>query len=193
MRASRAGRLTIVAGPTSFEIVAHRLAQPTGPWTSLSHHTSYGFANRFSPDGPTIVGPATDNIGENAYLVPLAGGPPRQVTAQPALIDHPYWSADGRHLAYEVFGTNSSRIGTMFTDADAGSERRIHYASDAGALTGWFGNDAVVLTRGSARSIHSSMPHRSEACRALSMLSAPGARRHWHCRLPPRAPAAPMR
>ncbi len=74
MDASRAGRLAIVAGPASFEIVTHRLGQPSAPWTSLTHHTSFVFANRFSPDGTTIAGAATDNIGENAYLFPLAGG-----------------------------------------------------------------------------------------------------------------------
>ena len=147
--ASRSGRMVMVDGPTTMEIAVTHLGQGTTTWVPLAHHTSWIWGNRFSPDGATLAGSATDNVGENVYLFPVSGAAPRQITARREIIDFPYWSADGRHLAYQSDSTNGTFIGTMFTDADGGGERQIRHPSGGGVLSGWFGDDALVLSHGS--------------------------------------------
>jgi hypothetical protein len=129
-------------------VLAVKLGERDATWRSVAEHTSWVWGNAISPDGAFIAGSATDNVGENVDLFPLAGGPPRRVTSQRGIRDFPYWSANGRQLAYEAFTPVAALIGVMTTDADGGRERRIPNAGDHGWLIGWVGNDALVFLDG---------------------------------------------
>ena len=146
MDSSPLGRVSIILGPTSFEILTLRLDDAAATWTPLTHHTSWVYSGPFSRDGLSIAGSATDNIGENLYLFPVSGAPPRPLTAQQGIRDYPFWSADGRHLAADALTPDASPIGTMLIDADGGRERLIQKGFDQGSVSGWMGNDAVVLS-----------------------------------------------
>ena len=150
--ASGSGRVAIVAGPTSFEILTLRLGDPAATWMASAQHTSWVWAQGFSPDGLSIIGSATDNMGDNVYVFPVAGGSPRSVTTQHGIRDFPFWSADGRHVAYNALGAESMPIGVMFTDLAGGRERPMRMR-DLEEVTGWMGNDALVLFRPGALTI----------------------------------------
>ncbi|HEY2946580.1 MAG TPA: protein kinase, partial [Vicinamibacteria bacterium] len=80
-----------------------------------------GFNPRFSPDGQWIAyhtgiyGTRSAGIPHfgsgKLYILPVTGGPPRQIQATAKAIDHPIWSPDSRHLlmvaSFEV-GTEPS-------------------------------------------------------------------------------------
>jgi serine/threonine-protein kinase len=148
MDVARTGRVVVVAGPTHDQVLAVKLGERDATWRSVAEHTSWVWGNAISPDGAFIAGSATDNVGENVDLFPLAGGAPRRVTSQRGIRDFPYWSANGRQLAYEAFTPVAALIGVMTTDADGGRERRIPNAGDHGWLIGWVGNDALVFLDG---------------------------------------------
>jgi serine/threonine protein kinase len=55
---------------------------------------------QFSPDGKGIVYPIRDKNADNLWLLPLAGGPGRQITNYTSLRIYSYqWSPDGKRLA----------------------------------------------------------------------------------------------
>ena len=146
--AARTGRVVFAGGPTSYDVLVRRLDDPRAMWTSLAHSSSWVWANDVSPDGTSIAGSATDNVGENAYIFPLDRGARRMVTALRGVRDYPYWSADGRHLAYWVGSAAGALVEQVFTDAEGGRERRLAAGRASGRTKGWVGNDAVVIQQG---------------------------------------------
>ena len=82
---------------------------------------------QISPDGKTVAYLSTTaNKEENRtdsdiWLVPLAGGEPRQLTASPKHDRHPRWSPDGKWIVFE-----SNRSGTfqIYVIASDGGEAR---------------------------------------------------------------------
>ena len=147
--AARTGRVVVAAGPSTYNVLVRRLDDPNAVWTTLAHSTSWVWGHDISPDGTSIAGSATDNVGENAYIFPLDGGARRMVTALHGLRDYPYWSADGRHLAYSAY-TDGTLAEQVFTDAEGGRERRLVAGRASGQTVGWMGSDAVVLHQGNA-------------------------------------------
>jgi hypothetical protein len=141
------GRASIIDGPVSFEILTLKLGDPTAKWAPLTHRTSWVWGQQFSPDGVSLAGSATDNLGDNIYVFPLSGAPPRPLSAQHGLRDYPFWSADGQHIAFDATTTDATPIGAMFTDAAGGRERVIRRESGLGVTSGWLGNDAIVLAQ----------------------------------------------
>ena len=147
MDVAPSGRASIIDGPVSFEILTLKLGDPTAKWAPLTHRTSWVWGQQFSPDGLSLAGSATDNLGDNIYVFPLSGAPPRPLSAQHGLRDYPFWSADGQHIAFDATTTDATPIGAMFTDAAGGRERVIRRESGLGVTSGWLGNDAIVLAQ----------------------------------------------
>jgi len=145
MDASPSGRVSIVDGPTSFEILTLKLGDPTATWTPLTHRTSWVWGQQFSPDGASLAGSATDNLGDNIYLFPLSGAPPRPLSEQRGIRDYPFLSPDGQHIAFDALTPEATPIGTIFTDVAGGREHVIQRGFGLGSVIGWTGNDAVVL------------------------------------------------
>ena len=145
MDASPSGRVSIIAGPTSFEILTLKLGDPTATWTPLTHRTSWVWGQQFSPDGASLAGSATDNLGDNIYLFPLSGAPPRPLSEQHGIRDYPFWSPDGQHIAFDALTPEATPIGTIITDVEGGREHVIQRGFGLGDVLGWTGNDAVVL------------------------------------------------
>src|ERR1700733_15305749 len=76
----------------------------------------------FSPNGPlvafTVQTPDVDKNTkpEQIYVVPLAGGAPRQLTQEGSVNEGPRWSADSRQIYFVSNRGGSSQIWAM--DAD---------------------------------------------------------------------------
>ena len=157
--AARTGRVVMARGPTTYDVLVRRLDDPHAVWTTLAHRTSWVWGNDFSPDGLSLAGSVGDNLGENAYVFPLGRAAPRIVSALHGMRDYPYWSADGRHLAYSVWNAAGTPTEQVFTDAEGGRERRLDVGLSRGLLMGWVGNDAVVLRQGNAFIIIDTLGH----------------------------------
>ena len=142
---SLSGRTALILGPIGFQILTLKLGDPGARWEPLTSHTSWVWSNGFSPDGSTIAGSATDNLGDNIYTFPLSGHAPVAVTFQGGIRDYPYWSADGRHLVYSALNRDQSAAGVFVADVQGAQERRVYDGTDLGVPVGWMGNDAVVL------------------------------------------------
>jgi WD40 repeat protein len=145
MDVSASGRTALIVGPIAFQILTLKLGDPGASWEPLTSHTSWVWSNGFSPDGSTIAGSATDNLGDNIYTFPLSGRAPVAVSYQGGLRDYPFWSADGRHLLYNALNRDQSDAGVFIADIDGGRERTVYKGTDRGVPVGWMGNDAVVL------------------------------------------------
>ena len=70
----------------------------------------------WSPDGRSFAFAATINANTDLYVVPLAGGPPTQLTTGPAIEIEPEWSGDGRWIYYASNETGRSEIWKMAAD-----------------------------------------------------------------------------
>lgn len=87
--------------------------------------TDYDTDFRLSPDGKAALLSARGEI----FLVPLSGGPPRNLTSTPgAEEDHPAWSPDGRLVAYTTDSGGEQQLAVRL--AAGGRERRLtHFSS----------------------------------------------------------------
>ncbi|MBP1678095.1 MAG: ptpA 3 [Bacteroidetes bacterium] len=96
----------------------------------------------FTPDGREIVYTATPVPAEeeawrtnhDLYAVAVTGGPPRQLTANPAADGAPRFSPDGRHLVYRAQsrpGFEADRWQLMLMDRDMKAARPLTGSFDA--------------------------------------------------------------
>ncbi len=94
-----------------------------------------------SPDGASVVYVTTDVVWEeNTYqsdlwLVPLAGGEPRPLTASPKNESHPRFSPDGRWIAFASDRGGTSQIWLLPTDG--GEARQLTTIATGAAQPVW--------------------------------------------------------
>ncbi len=108
--------------------------------TSSTFSAGIDFA--FSPDGKEIAYTATPlptreeawSTNHDIYILPLAGGPPRQLTSNPAADGYPRYSPDGRYIAYRAqsrAGFEADRWELILYDRAAGTRRSLTASFDA--------------------------------------------------------------
>jgi dipeptidyl aminopeptidase/acylaminoacyl peptidase/tetratricopeptide (TPR) repeat protein len=108
----------------------------------------------FSPDGQEIAYTATPAVDEawstnhDIYVVPVAGGTPRQITTNPAADGFPRYSPDGRTIAYRAQrrpGFEADRWELMAFDRRTGESRSLteHFDSSVEAFV--WANDSRRL------------------------------------------------
>jgi Tol biopolymer transport system component len=57
---------------------------------------------RWSPDDSIAYLHSLENWSDDLYIIPLASGPPRQLTKETTLMSGLAWSPDGSHLVYST-------------------------------------------------------------------------------------------
>lgn len=111
----------------------------------------------FSPDGRQIAFVATLSGVPQVWVMPVAGGFPRQVTAFDDPVQAVSWSPDGRYLAFNVYPKGGENSQIYLAHPDGTGLRRI---SDGGQETNDLGpwtHDSRYLALSSSRERPSSM------------------------------------
>src|SRR6266545_3839193 len=96
---------------------------------------------QISPDGKTIACVVTkadkeeNRTDSDIWLVPLAGGEPRQLTSSPKHDRHPRWSPDGKWIAFESNRGGSFQI--YLIAADGGEARQLTTISTEATQPVW--------------------------------------------------------
>ena len=111
------------------------MASPDGEARAFTPGPSDG-APRLSPDGEAIAFTRLDAKGrKQVWVIPVAGGEPRQVTTLPGGASEHAWSPDSRHIAFV------SDVSPAEPDLDQGPRvtevHRIRYRADG---EGWRGD-----------------------------------------------------
>lgn len=97
-----------------------------------------------SPDGQTCVF-AWDRLGDDdLYTVPLAGGEPKLLVAEPGDERTPRWSPDGKWIAYVERGRDGTNIASLVPPS--GGASRVLGAVEG--LLGWRGGRLLARTPG---------------------------------------------
>jgi dipeptidyl aminopeptidase/acylaminoacyl peptidase/tRNA A-37 threonylcarbamoyl transferase component Bud32 len=139
---SRSGRLAVVVDPTINSVSSRPLdgtgTSPGAAWTTLIARTGYLAWPSIAPDGKHIALTATDNLGDNIYLLPARGGTPVALTASGGTREDLHWSPDGHHVSY--YDDITGKVGIVsVTDAVE------HLSAVSGEFNTWIGNDALIV------------------------------------------------
>jgi eukaryotic-like serine/threonine-protein kinase len=137
---ARTGRVAVVVVPTIHNLALRSLDAGHTAWTPLLSRTGYLEWPTISPDGARIAETATDNLGDNIYVIPVSGGAPRALTAARGTREDLHWSPDGHHISY--YDDVRGRIGIVsVTD---GVE---HVSAVQAEYNSWLGSNALVVAR----------------------------------------------
>jgi Tol biopolymer transport system component len=102
---------------------------------------------RLSPDGSTLAYVDVVEGRANLYLIPSAGGTPRQVTFFEQTVWSPAWSPDGSTIA--VGAVEGGESGLWLVDVQGGTLRKVDLASFEGDEIAWApGREIVFQNRG---------------------------------------------
>jgi Tol biopolymer transport system component len=91
----------------------------TGSTTELTQGTSLIERPRVSPDGASVVFNMGHDPRTNLYTMPIAGGPPKQLTFLGGLSVGGVWSADGTRIAFASTQGGKPRIWTVAASGTA--------------------------------------------------------------------------
>lgn len=95
-------RIVFASRASGWQIhVVERGADPSTARIVTDQETAYG-APKFSPDGRTIICSRGRPGWQKLYLMPTNGGDPRSLDRLPGAHRHPYWSRDGRRIAFSA-------------------------------------------------------------------------------------------
>jgi serine/threonine-protein kinase len=135
---SRSGRLAVVVVPTINMLSSRPLDATNTAWTSVISRTGYMAWPMIAPDGKRIALTATDNLGDNIYILPARGGTPQALTASHGTHEDLHWSPDGHHVSY--YDDVTGRVGIVSV-----SDGVEHLSAVSGEFNCWLGNDALVV------------------------------------------------
>ncbi len=117
-----------------------------------------------SPDGKyvayvvTAVNLEANSTNADIWLVPAAGGAPRQLTTAPKADRHPRWSPDGKQILFESTRSGDSQLWLINVD---GGEARQLTSIATGASTGiWSPDGRNVAFVSAVYPEHSSKPYK---------------------------------
>ncbi len=117
---------------------------------------SGGIDFAFSPDGKEIAYTATPvptreeawSTNHDMYTVPVAGGPPKQITTNPAADGYPRYSPNGRYIAYRAQSVpdfEADRWQLMLHDRSTGTHRSLTTNFDCRISTlAWDGDNTTL-------------------------------------------------
>ena len=102
-----------------------------------------------SPDGTSVAFAMGASTGlSNVFIVPLAGGEPRQLTAQASSITDLAWSPDGRFIAYGVIAESAVQLLRIDTTSGAVTRLPVTDMSAESAILWAPGRELIYMTVG---------------------------------------------
>lgn len=96
---------------------------------------------RISPDGQQIAFAYQGDI----YLVAAQGGLAQQLTTNAAYDTDPFWSPDGKHIAFSSDRSGSMDVYVM--EAKGGPAKKLTTHSAAENVCGWLDNNTILFSR----------------------------------------------
>jgi hypothetical protein len=128
-------------------------------WRTFYESTGFlgGYRLDATPDGHGVIVAASDNLGENLYVVPFDRSAPRALTAyRGGASDGPRWAQDARYSpngARLVFirGIRGGQTVVAIADSSGGREHDLTATPLASPWrANWFGDDRIAVYRNHA-------------------------------------------
>ncbi|MBM2839244.1 MAG: hypothetical protein HW415_1869, partial [Deltaproteobacteria bacterium] len=154
MYKNRTGIITLLAF-CSLLFVSAVLPSPSFAATStmntpikLTTHTADDFQPAVSPDGKMVAFVSNRSGNNDIWLVPIKGGPARQMTFHTASDSAPAWSRDGKRLAFTSL-REDSKGDIWVLDLEGNTETRITDSKGAESYPSWLPDGRrIAFSRG---------------------------------------------
>ncbi|MGH7541181.1 MAG: prolyl oligopeptidase family serine peptidase [Gemmatimonadota bacterium] len=109
----------------------------------------------WSPDGMRVAFYATESEAQDIWVVPAAGGEPRQLTEEAAALDDsrftPAWSPDGRRIAYVSNRVDYWDDDVWVVDVEDGAARQVSRGLMASSSPVWSPDGGRIALMGTAK------------------------------------------